>query len=190
MIIFGIIGAVSSVLMALLSTAFTAVQNDPEMQQAAAEAGLDTGAVSVVLWIGVAVLAIGAVVGIIAGVMGKKNWDNPEKGNTLLVWGIIAAVISVIGNILYATGANAASIISIITGLVLPVLYIIGVVQLKKTGVNRYTYPGFKLQLYAPFTEYRKELFFVKGFLLCEYDIFEARPGCPSTDRSDAKSTG
>ena len=132
MIIFGIIGAVSSVLMALISTAITAVQNDPEMQQAAAEAGLDTGAVSVVLWIGVVVLVIGAVVGIVAGVMGKKNWDNPEKGNTLLVWGIIAAVISLIGNILYATGANAASIISIITGLVLPVLYIIGVVQLKK----------------------------------------------------------
>lgn len=83
------------------------------------------------LWVGTILLIAGSVFEIIAGAKGKKNWNNPAMAQTLLVFGIICAVLSVLGNIFFATGGAGVQVISIITGLVLPVLYIIGTVQLK-----------------------------------------------------------
>lgn len=131
MIIGGICGAVGSVLMAAFAGLMTAASTDPSVQKAVAQSGVSAGAVSAVLWIGVAVLVISAVVEIIAGVKGKNNWNNPEASKTLLIFGIVCAVLAVLGNILFATGGTTVSIINVVTGLVIPVLYIIGVVQLK-----------------------------------------------------------
>lgn len=130
MIIGGIVGAVGSVLMAALAGLVTAVSSDSSVQKAASDSGVSMGAVNAVLWIGVAVLVISAVIEIIAGFKGKKNWNNPAEAKNLMILGIVCAVVSVIGNILYASGSTV-SIISIFTGLVIPVLYIIGTVQLK-----------------------------------------------------------
>lgn len=131
MIIGGIIGAVGSVIMALFAAGVTAMSSNSDLQKAVSDVGTTTGAVSAFLWIGVVVMVISSVIEIIAGVKGKKNWDNPAMAKTLMVWGIVAAVVSVLGNILYASTASV-SVISIVTGLVLPILYIIGTVQLKK----------------------------------------------------------
>ena len=102
-----------------------------------------------VIWIAVVISVAGAVVEIIAGAKGKKNWDNPAAAKTLMIFGIVCAVLSLISNILFATGglgvqvvslvANilfatgglGVQIVSILSGLILPVLYIVGAVQLK-----------------------------------------------------------
>ena len=132
MIIGGIIGAVFSVILILGAVGITALSSNPEMQQAASESGLTTGTISAVVWISAIIMVISSVVEIIAGVKGKKNWNNPAMAKSLIILGIVCAVISLVGNILYAT-ADTLSIVSILTGLILPVLYIIGAVQLKKS---------------------------------------------------------
>ena len=83
------------------------------------------------LWFGVIVLVAGAVVEIIAGAKGKGNWNNPAMAQTLMIFGIVAAVLSLIGNILFSTGTHSVQFFTIISGLVVPVLYIIGTIQLK-----------------------------------------------------------
>ena len=84
-----------------------------------------------VIWIAVVISVAGAVVEIIAGAKGKKNWDNPAAAKTLMIFGIVCAVLSLVANILFATGGLGVQIVSILSGLILPVLYIVGTVQLK-----------------------------------------------------------
>ncbi len=131
MIIGGIAGAVLSVLMVALAGASTAMLSDESIQQSIAEAGTTTGTVSAVLWVAAIFIVIASVVEIVAGFKGKNNWNNPTKAQTLLGLGIACAVLSLIGNIMFASDSGV-SIVSILTGLILPVLYIIGTIQLKK----------------------------------------------------------
>lgn len=131
MIIGGIIGAIGSAFMALFAGATSVALQDAELQQSVAEAGTTTGEVQMIFWAAAIIMIISAVIEIIAGAKGKKNWNNPAAAKSLMVWGIICAVISVVGNILFAS-SDGVSILNIITGLVIPILYIIGTVQLKK----------------------------------------------------------
>ncbi len=48
-----------------------------------------------------------------------------------MIFGIVCAVLSLVANILFATGGLGVQIVSILSGLILPVLYIVGAVQLK-----------------------------------------------------------
>ena len=130
MIIGGIIGAVGSLIMALVAGAASVAVQDAEVQASIAEAGTTAGTVQTILWVSTIIMIISAVIEIIAGVKGKKNWNNPAMAKTLIIWGVVCAVISVIGNIISATG-DGVSPLTIITGLVIPILYIIGAVQLK-----------------------------------------------------------
>lgn len=43
-----------------------------------------------------------------------------------MVWGVIVAVLCVVGTILNSVGGGSFSVFSLLLGLVLPVLYIIG----------------------------------------------------------------
>lgn len=135
MIIGGIVGAIGSVLLAVLSIAASKVINDAEFEAAMAEAGTNAGTVTTVFWIATVITVVCSIVEIIAGVLGKKNWNNPAKATTLLVWGIIVAVVSLGSNIAFA-GQNGVSVLSIVTGVAIPVLYIIGTIQLKKQGAE------------------------------------------------------
>jgi heme/copper-type cytochrome/quinol oxidase subunit 3 len=134
MIIGGILGAIFSVLSVLFAGVLTAAVNTPEAQQAVNDQGvsISTTTISAIVWVAVIILVISSVIEIIAGVKGKKNWNNPAAAQTLIIFGIVCAVLSVLGNVLFASGGAGSQIISYITGLVLPVLYIIGAVQLKK----------------------------------------------------------
>ena len=91
-----------------------------------------TGPVMAVIWIAVVVSVVCAVVEIIAGVKGKKNWNNPAAAQGMMILGIVCAALSLVSNILFATGGLGVQIVSILSGMVLPVLYIVGTIQLKK----------------------------------------------------------
>lgn len=132
MIVGGIAGAVGAVLLAALAGVSTAVAENDAVQQAVKEAGTTTKEVTTVLWIATAIAVVGAVVEIIAGFKGKKNWNKPEMAKTLMIWGVISAAVSLVSIILSAVNDGSGVVISILTGLVVPVLYIIGTVQLKK----------------------------------------------------------
>ncbi len=134
MIIGGILSAIGSVIVAAGAGFVTAVQGDPSLQAAAAEAGANMGVVTGLVWVAAIFCVVSAVIEIIAGVKGKKNYANPSAAQNLMIWGIVCAVVSVIGNILFATSGAGVQVISIVLGLVLPVLYIIGALQLKNQG--------------------------------------------------------
>lgn len=93
---------------------------------------LETSAVGLML-ASVLVLA-SAVFQLIAGIMGVKNCDKPEKAQTCLVMGIIVAILSVAGNVISNLLGSDFNAFNYATGLVIPVLYIIGAAKNKETA--------------------------------------------------------
>jgi len=119
MIIGGAIGIIVSII------AFVAVAS---LGALAAYYG-ETGSIAI-LYIAAAIGVIGAVIQLVAGIMGVKH-HNKAKAQTLMMWGIIVAGISVLGTILTVAGGGSFSILSLLLGLVLPVLFIVGAIQNK-----------------------------------------------------------
>ena len=79
-----------------------------------------------------ALILASAVFQLIAGIMGVKNCDKPEKAQSCLVMGVIAAILSVAGNVISNVLGSDFNIINYATGLIIPVLYIIGAVKNKE----------------------------------------------------------
>ena len=76
---------------------------------------------------------VGAIIQFIAGIVGTKNWNKPEKARKCITWGIIVIALCIFSNILTLVGyPDSFSVMSVITGLVIPVLYLIGGFQNKK----------------------------------------------------------
>ena len=74
-------------------------------------------------------MIIGGGLSIILGIvslLGVANCKKPEKATACLVWGIIVAVVDVLSNVLAVVAGGDFSVSSLILGLVLPVLFIIG----------------------------------------------------------------
>jgi len=74
---------------------------------------------------------VSAVVSLIAGILGVANSAKSEKAMTCIVFGVLAAALSVFGNILTVVGGGSFSPFSLVLGLALPVLYLIGAFQNK-----------------------------------------------------------
>ena len=81
-----------------------------------------------------ALILASAVFQLIAGIMGVKNCDKPEKAQSCLVMGVIVAILSVSGNIISNVLGSNFNIFSYATGLIIPVLYIIGAVKNKESA--------------------------------------------------------
>ena len=79
-----------------------------------------------------ALILASAVFQLIAGIMGVKNCDKPEKAQSCLVMGVIVAILSVAGNVISNILGSSFNILSYGTGLIIPVLYIIGAVKNKE----------------------------------------------------------
>ena len=79
-----------------------------------------------------ALILASAVFQLIAGIMGVKNCDKPEKAQSCLVLGVIVAILSVAGNVISNILGSSFNILSYATGLIIPVLYIIGAVKNKE----------------------------------------------------------
>ncbi|NLX95845.1 MAG: hypothetical protein GXY83_06690 [Rhodopirellula sp.] len=72
---------------------------------------------------------IGAAVSLAAGIVGVANAAKPAKAMVCIVFGILTAVFSVLGNVLTAAAGGSFSVVNLILGLALPVLYLIGAFQ-------------------------------------------------------------
>lgn len=66
------------------------------------------------------------VAGLIAGIVGIKNAVDPEKVLACIVFGSLTMAFSALGNFLSVTGGSGFNAGSLIIGLLLPVLYLIG----------------------------------------------------------------
>lgn len=92
----------------------------------------DGEASSAMLYASVALMVVSAVSQLVAGIIGVVNCKKPEKAGVCMAWGIIVAVLCIAGTILNSAGGGSFSILSLVLGLVLPILYIIGAVFNKK----------------------------------------------------------
>lgn len=123
MIVSGGLGIVVSIVFAILSAAM------------AARGGSGT------VVIGLLLLIAGYIVEVIAGVVCLRNSSNPQKATACMTWAVITIVINIIGSILVLTGTNvlaaeqgetasvgASAIFSIILGIVIPILALIGAI--------------------------------------------------------------
>jgi hypothetical protein len=83
---------------------------------------------------------LGAIFELVAGISGVRNAAKPEKAKNCIVFGVIVLVLSVVGNILYSVSyasltetAFSLNFVGLLTGLALPMLYLIGAFQSKKS---------------------------------------------------------
>lgn len=79
-----------------------------------------------------ALMAVGSVIELVAGILGVAHSKRAEKATTCVVWGVLVAVMTVASIILTVVGGGEFSAVSAVTGLVLPALYIVGAVQNKR----------------------------------------------------------
>ncbi|MDL2218242.1 hypothetical protein LJC27_06245 [Christensenellaceae bacterium OttesenSCG-928-M15] len=68
----------------------------------------------------------GGVAGLIAGIIGVKSAVKTEKGIGCIVFGVLTAMFSAMGSILAVVGGGSFSMMNLLAGVLLPVLYLIG----------------------------------------------------------------
>lgn len=89
------------------------------------------GASSGMLYAAGALTLISAVAELVTGIIGVVNAKRADKAGTCMAWGIVVAVLCVVGCILTVAGGEFP-VFSLILGLVLPVLFIIGAAKNKQ----------------------------------------------------------
>ncbi|MCF0228491.1 MAG: hypothetical protein HUJ76_02195 [Parasporobacterium sp.] len=97
----------------------------------ALSASVSAGLGAIVL-IGLIIGIAGSIIELIVGIVGVANCAKPEKAKTCLAWGIVICAITVISLIISLVGGGLSGlsiILSIISGLALPVLFIVGAVK-------------------------------------------------------------
>lgn len=77
-------------------------------------------------------ILVSAILQFIAGIMGVKHCENPAKAQSCFIIGILVALCSVAGNVISAVLSDTFNFMNLITGLIIPVLYIYGAMQNKK----------------------------------------------------------
>ncbi|MBR7081083.1 MAG: hypothetical protein IKI49_00005 [Oscillospiraceae bacterium] len=80
-------------------------------------------------WVALVFAVVGSAIELIAGIIGVANSKKPEKAKTCIVWGALVAAVSVASAILTVASGQDFPIVSLLIGLVLPVLFIIGAVK-------------------------------------------------------------
>lgn len=77
-----------------------------------------------------------SAVQLVAGIMGVKNWNKPEKAQICFILGIAIIVVGLISDIISiaSAGFSASIVTSAVTGLIIPALYTYGAMQLKKAA--------------------------------------------------------
>lgn len=99
----------------------------------AVAAALLEGAVPALLYAGGALMLVSAIVELIAGIVGVSYSKKAHKAGACIGWGAAVALLCVASQVLTVIGGGKFNVFSLILGLVLPALYIIGAVKnLKK----------------------------------------------------------
>lgn len=100
---------------------------------AASAASALFGAEANALFIASIFMLVSSVISLIAGILGVANAKRPEKAMICIVFGILTVLFSLLGNVITVANGGEFNVAGLITGLVLPVLYLIGAFQSKKS---------------------------------------------------------
>jgi hypothetical protein len=95
------------------------------------------------LVIGCILVIASGILSIMAGSKGNKNCSNPAMANMLIKWGLIIIAMSLIGNIfqMAANGSfGAKSLLTMISGLIIPGLYTFGAYELLTGSGQKFSF--------------------------------------------------
>ena len=129
MIIGSAFGLIASLVTGAAGAFVKTAMTDADIQSALAQSGLQVpaGMLSQVLTIITILSVISAIIELICAIIGIVNRNKVEKAGLLIGLGILMIVVSLVTNLVPMFMWKAAiSAVSIIVGLVLPVLYLIG----------------------------------------------------------------
>ena len=79
-------------------------------------------------WAALFLTLAGGICQLIAGIKGIQHSKRSEKAGGLIVWGAIVAVFSILSIVMNSINGGDFSIISVLTGVAVPALYIVGAV--------------------------------------------------------------
>ena len=77
-------------------------------------------------WAALFLTLVGGICQMIAGIKGIKHSKRSEKAGKLIAWGVIVAVFSILSIVLDLSNGGDFSIVSVVTGVAVPALYILG----------------------------------------------------------------
>ena len=102
---------------------------------AAASAGLDIGMSIGAAYGAMAIAIVSSAIELVAGIIGVQAAKMPSVGKikASLIMGLLVALLSLVSSIMsiVSAGFEVSDIVSLLLGLVVPVLYIVGVIQYK-----------------------------------------------------------
>ena len=78
------------------------------------------------------ILIAGGIAELVVGIIGVINCKDASKAQMLLICGIVVAAIQVLGNILSMVGSGF-DFFSLLSGLLFPILFIVGAIQMKNS---------------------------------------------------------
>ena len=77
-------------------------------------------------WAALFLTLVGGICQLIAGIKGIKHSKRSEKAGKLIAWGVIVTVFSILSIVLDLSNGGDFSIVSVVTGVAVPALYILG----------------------------------------------------------------
>ena len=87
-------------------------------------------------WAALFLTLVGGICPMIAGIKGIKHSKRSEKAGKLIVWGVIVAVFSVLSIVMSLINGGEFNVVSILTGIAIPALYIYGAVLSSKADTQ------------------------------------------------------
>ena len=90
-------------------------------------------------WAALFLTLIGGICQLIAGIKGIKHSKRSEKAGKLIAWGVVVAVFSILSIVMNLINGGEFNVVSILTGIIVPALYIYGAVLNSKADDAQYT---------------------------------------------------
>ena len=79
-------------------------------------------------WAALFLTLIGGICQLIAGLKGIKHSKRSEKAGKLIAWGVVVAVFCILSIVMNLINGGEFNVVSILTGIIVPALYIYGAV--------------------------------------------------------------
>ena len=117
---------VTGILM-IIAAAFSIIVGVLLAEISALAAGLGAASgLKFTFWAALFLTLVGGICQLIAGIKGIKHSKRSEKAGKLIAWGVIVAVFSILSIVLDLSNGGDFSIVSVVTGVAVPALYILG----------------------------------------------------------------
>ena len=77
-------------------------------------------------WVSVVLAFVGSLIELIAGILGVRYANRPEKAKTCIVCGVLVILMTLLSQVISAVSGGEVNFLNALTGLLVPILYVIG----------------------------------------------------------------